>query len=84
MLVTDQHKNLSLAILVMAGWMIACSSARDESAPAIGGLPKPDASAYLACRLLAAMIQEQGDGVLNDAELRGRMKAVYEKAKGLA
>lgn len=78
MLVLRARKILGLTVLVMAGWMTACSGGSEAPAPRADGLPALDPGAWLACRQFAGILPESQ--LLTKAELRARLQTVYKNA----
>jgi hypothetical protein len=58
--------------------MRATSSATTSSG---GSTPDADASAELACAHFRDVVTDEANGVLTDAELRDKLKEVYDKAR---
>jgi len=69
--------NHSLAIIVL---VTAVSTALGCAAPAAETRPPVDASAVYACRDFTTLVKDTTDGLVEDAEIRPRIQAIYANA----
>lgn len=65
----------ALAAFALAGCASTSSSTSSNSTP------RADASAQLACSHFRNVVADESSGVLTDAELRGKLKEVYNDAR---
>lgn len=66
-----------LAALLLSG----CASTSSSTASTNDGTQDADASAQLACAHFRDVVADETSGVLTDAELRDKLKEVYDKAR---